>query len=324
MAMDQRRPAVPQGSILQGSPPQQLQTGPDLRPTDLLPPEAQSDPAFQQGSGSMYAVAQPHLAMKYGVLRDNRRIPAQQLMARPTVPGGPKSTQLRPETLEDLKKIEELRTKSLQGESGELAAEQAAAQGPAGQAANIGAPPAKDKPLTDEEVRKRVSGMDEFDLSTLHEMMVRDIINNEEQKKIVEARLEPLNLADLVVNYTVTQRVPIIPGTFEPEFESLTGEDDINLKRMLVEEAKTLKVDDRYLLDKYALFGLACAVKAINGKPLGTHRDANGNFDEKMLEEKFRRILRMPLPMLAALGPHYFWFDQRVRKLFVAQTIKNS
>ena len=113
-------------------------------------------------------------------------------------------------------------------------------------------------------------------------------------------------------------------GVFEVEYESVTGEDDLNLKRMLVEEAKTLNVADRYLLDKYALYGLACAVKSINKKPLSKHRDNEGNFDEKLLEAKFKQILRMPLPMLAALGPHYFWFDQRVRKLFVATNIKNG
>jgi hypothetical protein len=323
IAMEQRQQAaMPPGSILQGN--QSIQQGPDIRPTDLLPAEAQSDPAFMHGSGSMYAISQPNLALKYGVMRGDKRLSPQVLMARPVVPGGPAKTQLRPETLEDLKKLSDL---SHKGESGELAAERASEQGPAGQAANIGTPPGAGgggKTLSDEEVKKKIAGMDEFDLSTLHEMMVRDIINNEDQRKIVEERCDPLNLADLVVNYTVTQRVPIIPGVFEPEYESLTGEDDLNLKRMLVEEAKTLKVDDRYLLDKYALLGLACAVKAINGKPLGSHRDTDGNFSEKALELKFKKILRMPLPMLAALGPHYFWFDQRVRKLFVAQSIKNG
>jgi hypothetical protein len=325
IAQGQRRGPLQQGSIF-GPPQSQRPPGPDLRPTDLLPAEAQQDPEFRHGAGSMYATSQPELAMKYGVMRSGQRVPPQQLTAR-TGPGGTSGPprQLRPETIGDLKKLEELRKTSLDGESGELAATQAAQEGPAGHASSIGSPPTGPGPsLTEEEIKKKVANLDDFDLSTLHEAMIRDIINNEEQRKIVEARLPPLSLADLVVNYTTTQIVPIVPGVFEVEFESLNGEDDLNLKRMLVEEAKSLRVDDTYLLNKYSYYGLTCAVRAVNKKPLGTHRDEQGNFDEKKLEEKFKRILKMPLPMLAALGPHYFWFDQRVRRLFVAQNIKNG
>jgi hypothetical protein len=326
MAMAQRQPPRPPGSILTTK--EQMQ-GPDIRPTDLLPAEAQSDAGFIQGSGSMYAAAQPALAMKYGVVREGRRIPPQQLMARQQGPGGQPRAPLRTETIEGLKKLGELASNEIGSErAANAAAEKESEQGPAGRAAAIGLPPGSGgeggERLSDEEIKKRLAGMDEFDLNNVHEMMVKDIINNEEQRKIVEARLEPLNLADLVVNFTVTQRVPIIPGVFEVEYESTSGEDDLCIKKMLVEEAKSLKVDDRYLLDKYSLMGLACAVKSINGKPLGSHRDNEGNFNEEALDKKFKRLLKMPLPMLAAIGPHYFWFDMRVRKLFVAETIKNG
>ena len=324
VAVGQRRLENP-GSIIQPPP----SSGPDIRPSDLLPAQAQKDPNFLQGQGSMYASAQPHLAMKYGVIRDGKPLSPQQLMARPTTPGGPPKTQLRPETMQDLETLNKLREQSLRAESGESGADQASMDSSAGAAAGIGTArigtgPAPEKPMTSEEMRKALGEKDEFDLSTLHEMMVKDIINNDDQRKIVEARLDKLNLADLVVNGTVTQNVPIIPGDFEVEFESLTGEDDLNMKRMIIEEAKALKVDDRYLLDKYALMGLACAVRAINKKNLGTHRDNNGDFNEEALEKKFKRILKLPLPMLAAIGPHYFWFDQRVRRLFVAEKVKNG
>jgi hypothetical protein len=325
MATNQRQPpSSVQGSIF-GSQPQQR--GPDIRPTDLLPPECQSDPNFIQGSGSMYAAAQPMLALKYGVIREGKRVPAQALTARPQTSGGASKVQLRPETIQGLEDLQKLRDQSLKGESGEMAAEKATEDSIAGRAASIGNPPTAGgdgPPPNDVEIKKRIAGMDEFDLNSLHEMMVRDIINNDEQRKIVEERLQPLDLSDLVVNFTVSQKVPIIPGIFEPEFESLTGEDDLEIKKWLVEEAKTLKVDDRYLLDKYSLMGLACAVKSINGKPLGNHRDNDGAFSRDLADKKFRKLCRMPLPMLAALGPHFFWFDMRVRKLFVAEKIKNG
>ena len=326
-SMSRRAPA--QGGIIQqaAQPPQVM--GLDLRPQDLLPAEAQSDPAFAQGLGSMYAVSQPRLAAKYGVERDGRRIPPQML--RPAARGatGQPAGALRPETIQDLEQLQKIRETSIKGESGELAAEEASAKSSAGGAASLGTSgretgTSAEKPLTDQEVRDKIAKMNEFDLHQLHEMVVKDIINNKEQRDIIEARLEPLDLADLVVHYTIRQRVPIIPKVFEPEFESLRTEDDLNLKRMIVEEAKTMQIDDRYLMDKFSLLGMACAIYSINGKPLPSHRTEKGEFSQELLEIKFKHILRMPLPMIAALGPHYFWFDTRVRKLFVAEKIKNG
>lgn len=315
-ATAQRRASTP-GSIIE---PEQPSGKPNILPMDLLPPEAMKDPSFMHGAGSMYAASQPELARKYGVVRNSKHLSPQALMARPTAPGMPGKGQISPGTIDDLKKLEELREKSLKAETGELAAEQQAADSAAGAAVNIGG----GNPTGTGGGGGGGKQLDEFDLDTLHQMMVKDLINNPEQRKIVEERCKPMSLADLVVEGFISQVVPVVPGTFEPEFTSLTGDDDLNLKRLILEEAKSLKVDDRYLLDKYALMGLACSVKAINGKPFGDYRDKDGDFHEESFLKKFKKIIRLPLPMLATMGTHYFWFDIRVRKLFVAEKVKNG
>ena len=69
--------------------------------------------------------------------------------------------------------------------------------------------------------------------------------------------------------------------------------------------------------------GITCALRAVNRLPLPDHRDEKGFNDEKFWK-KFAKILRFPLPMIASLGANYFWFDVRVRKLFVAERVKNG
>ena len=327
-AMMQRGPA-PGASIIEGA-PTAAAAAPFLLPQDVLPDEAAQDPEFMQGMGSRYATAQPHLAMKYGVIRNGQRVAPQQLTSAPGSP--PQQGRLRPETVEGLKKLQTLGDAPPPGpeppEPDREVAEAHSQDSPAGAATRIGGGASPNRKL-DEEARKTLENLDDFDLDSLHSMMVRDLFNNEEQRKIIESRCDPMDLADLIMTGIVKQKVPIVLPTetskgFVPTFQSLGGDDDLACKRLIVAEATALKVDDRYLLDKYAFMGLTCALESINGTPLPTHRDQNGTFNDELFWAKFNKVIRFPLPMLASLGVNYFWFDVRVRRLFGAEKVKNG
>ena len=166
--------------------------------------------------------------------------------------------------------------------------------------------------------------MDDFDFNSFRELMMKDLLNNDEQRKIVEDRLTPLDLTDLIVNGRIIQNIPIRPGQYEPEFQSLTGEDELALKRLLMSERQTLQAPDRYHLDKFNIMTIACALRSINKTVLPDYRNVKGEFDDEKFWEKFNKVLRMPFHMLASMGVHYYWFDIRVRKLFAAERIKNG
>jgi hypothetical protein len=270
----------------------------------------------------MYASSQPELARKYGVIRNNQRVPPQAL-SRPQPPLSPDGRpippkSLSPETIEGLKTLEQLQQQQAQAtqQQQEKKIEDESKASLAGDAARLGSG------LADRS--EGPQAISEMDLDTIRNRMVQDLLQNEQQRAIVEARLAPLDLGELVMNGFITQVVPIIPGKFEPEFQSLTAEDDLGIKRLIVSEANALKVDDRYLLDKFAIMGVTCALRAINKKPLPDHRDAQGNFNDDLFWAKFNKVCKFPLPLLASLGVHYFYFDVRVRKLFVAEKIKNG
>lgn len=312
-----------------------------ILPHDILPPEAQEDPHFIPGQGSMYASAQPSLAFRYGVIRNGQRLAPQQLqqaahgaqprMAPQGQQGGPGMRRPAADMAADLAKIAELEKAHNKAEESPLI--QASADSVAGQAAGVGGGPRDgsipEKAMTQEEMRRKLNDMDEFDLNSIHEMMTRDLFNNEEQRKLIESRLEPLDLGTLIMDGCVSQRVPIVPPTagspgFVPEFESLGGDVDLALKRLIVEESKSLKVDDRYLLDKYSIMGIAASLKSVNGKPFPPYKNGQGDFDDELFWKRFNKIVRLPIPMLASIGVNYFWFDIRVRKLFVAKNVKNG
>ena len=289
--------------------------GGQILPGDLLPEQATQDPQFQQGAGSRYAINQPHLAMKYGVIRNGQFLAPQQLST-----GRPG---LRPETIQGLEMLQKAQQPAPQPET------PPDPTGPGAAAARIGNGPGdEDIGPVKEADRERIKGalekMDDFDFHTFRDMMVKDILNNEEQRKIIEARLKPLDINDLIIHGKARQVVPIVEGRFEPEFQSVSAEEALALKRIIVSEAKSLDVSDRYLLDKHSFMELAAGLYAINKKPLPSQFDQNGNFNEDAFLKKFNLVIKYPLHMLSSLGINYFWFEVRVRSLFKAETIKNG
>lgn len=285
--------------------------------TDTLPEQAKQDPMYREGHGSMYAVNQTNLAHKYGVIRNGRHIAPQELSTG--------KQGLRQQTVEGLKAVQEFQQKRQDAMTGDALAEKAATDGPAGQAAQIagaGAAPVSSAERTQAE--EALKNMDDFDFNEFREVMLKDLLNNDEQRQIVEERLKPLELTELIINGRVSQVIPVRPGEYEPELQSMTGEEELALKRLLMEERKNLAAPDRYLLDKYQLMTVALGIRSINKHVFPEHLDANGQFNDEKFWQKFNKVLRLPFHLLASIGVHYYWFDVRVRKLFVAERIKNG
>ena len=304
------------------APPSAPPGRPPLYPSDLLPNEARHDPNFREGGGSMYAASQPDLAYKYGVIRGtgtNRRHFLPQELGQAT-------KGLSSKTLEDMKKLSELQggQSAVVGEQ-DRRAEQEAAEGPAGAAGRFGNAPG-DGPEAGASTRvaEALKKMDDLDYSTLRDMMMKDIINNDDQRKIIEDRCLPMKIEDLIMHGYVRQKVPILPDKFEPTFQSPSGEDDLHIKRLIMIESKGIEITDRYLLDKFAVMTVTLGVYAINNNVLPGYRDSKGNFDEEKFWEKYAIIARNSFHMIGTLGVNFFWFDIRVRRLFVAERLGNG
>ena len=268
----------------------------------------------------MYASSQPNLAYKYGIIRGGQRMAPQSM--------GQAQKGLSDKTIEGLKAVQDAQALRQKIDSGDADAERESAASSAGAAGRLGNAPT-DGPQVDPTASQKnlvdaVKKLDDFDFNTFREMMMKDIINNTEQQTIIESRCAPLDIGDLIMKGYVTQRVPILPGKFEPEFRSMTGSEDLAIKRLVMKESKGLEVSDRYLLDKFSLMAVTIGLSAINGNTFPDHRDSNNRFDEAKFWDKFNFVTNYPFHMLASLGVNYFWFDIRVRKLFVAEKMGNG
>ena len=306
-----------------------------LQPADVLPDHAARDPQFHQGVGSMLAQFQPHLAKKYGVVRQGRLVSPAELM------GSPQTATRRPiqETIQDMQAAVNASASQpkVQVEDygppppasmpkTDAEADEQARSGPGGAAARTGTP-AIDIPDDEEAVQEALNEMDDMELDSFRRAMLRDIIKNPSQKEAIEKRLTafgPEALAELLETNRLRQRVPIVPNVFEPTFQTMDQDVEFHLKQLLMLESKSINVTNAYLLDKYAVMTTTAGTVAINGNPLPTMLDSEGNFNDDLFWRKFNWLTKKPLHMLASLGIHYAWFEERVRRLFKVDEIKNG
>jgi len=147
---------------------------------------------------------------------------------------------------------------------------------------------------------------------------LHSLLQNKPRREAIEKRCEPLNLDDLLVHQELRQRVPIIPGRYEPTYRSPSGAEELWVKRRMSKE----RGSEAYLRDQYALMSLALGLFSINGRPLSDHLDKDREVDEALFLAKFRQITRYPFDLLADLSVNFTWFGTRVKKLLVVDKIK--
>lgn len=174
----------------------------------------------------------------------------------------------------------------------------------------------------DQELKKiREEIDDQDDLFETNEFgeRVKSLLGNKKRAEIIANRCASLAFEDLLLYGSVRQKVPIIPGKFEPTFRSLQGDENVEILRLM----GSVNGPDQYVLDMLNLYRLTAGLYAINSKVLVSHLNTNGEFDEALFKAKFKIVSKMALPILADMSVNFGWFSARVQKLTVVDDIKS-
>ncbi len=158
-----------------------------------------------------------------------------------------------------------------------------------------------------------------FDFSGKNE--AERILNNKKRRKEIESRCEAMKLEDLILKDEVQQEVPIIPDRFVVRYRSATPYENLFIKRLMSDEKVT---SDQYLLEKYSLCQLTCALVSINGATFPNHLDETGLPNEDLFHKKMKMVMKKSAYVIADLGINFYWFDLRVRRLLNPDDLKNG
>lgn len=254
----------------------------------VLPPEATKDPQFVPGVGSMYAANQPALRNRGG--QQERTM----TLSEETVAG-----------LEALKKF--------QDEAAKTQEKVAVAEGEKDKAAIKDTGPAvpfKDQPDLSgllEQIRAEQERLGDDRIAKL--------------RKEIEARLVPMSVEKLIEEGEARQDVPIVRDKLIVTYRTLSGEEDLSIKR----ELYGVVGGDNYLVDLLGMMQMTAGLHAINGRPLPTHLDDKRRWNKDLFYAKLDIVKSYAIQMLAIIGLNFTWFDQRTRELFIdLEPLKNG
>lgn len=240
-------------------------------------------------------------------------------MSEPNAPD-PNRPQLRTETVAGLKALHEAA---------------AAAQQPP-------TPPQETKPATAEkpeekksftrlsdEERRAAAETTDLDFDMMMARMRNDVINNEEERKAIEATLTPMDLADGLMTGEFRQFVPIQKGKLEVMYRSLSPMENEEMRRKILEEVLADERMSNQAGEKLAMFQMVASIHSLNGQEMPKHTKAlakgpGREFIWSVFLDKVTLFMNYPGPLIHALTTHAHWFDLRVRRLFSSTALKNG
>ena len=245
----------------------------------VLNPEAQADPSFRPGVGSMYAGNQPGLQK-----------------------GSKRSKVLKKETVEGIEALRQFNEEAAELQKKQLEEAQDDEKTPV-------------EKLAEE---MGIENPEEFFSQFRAEV---DELNTPELRKSIEDRCEELSIEQLIEEGEVRQDVPIVRAKFIPTFRTVTGDEDLSIKRRLY----GVQGGEQYIYDLMGMSHLTAGLYAINSRPLPSHLDDTRQFNEALFKKKFKIVKSYPLSMVASLSINFTWFDKRTRKLFIdIEPLKNG
>ena len=227
--------------------------------------------------------------------------PAEPNPGEPTQPREGQEGQLKPETVEGLQRLARAQEEGY--DTSELP------PAPPAEASEIGDGP-------DPDIRDDLL----FGQSS-EERELFNLLLDPERRKAIEQRCKPLDFADWIEHLELRQRVPVVPGKFEPQFRTPSGQEDLWVKKEISRETGS----DVYVRDKFSVLNLTLALVDINGQiQFSNHLKKDGTVDSAKFKKKLEEVMRLPIQMLNDLSIQYAWFDLRTRRILTVGEVKNG
>jgi hypothetical protein len=275
--------------------------------------ERRNNPVFPNLSQAAVSYKPDHGAKTLGEIGAEQRNDA--------TPGAAQQDRaLRPETVEGLKALQREAAAQMEAKGNELQRELSR------KAETLAPPPEGDKDkaasqpddLVDEQFVDALRGAQE------------DVIQNDRERKAVAKRVGEIDLAQGLLTGEFTQVVPIIPDKLVVTYRCLTSGENNELRLLLLDELSRDPKRGSLADDLLGFYQVVASVVSLNKNTYARHMEPEGptgrmKFNREIFIEKVHLFMSFPMPLIASLGTHGAWFDQRVRELFATtDRLKNG
>lgn len=161
-----------------------------------------------------------------------------------------------------------------------------------------------------------------FDLEALDAL--RGELLSTDRRKLIESRLEPLKVEDLIVNREIIQTIPVIQNKVSYTLRTFSEREHI----WCLKHVYNYPGSPKYSEELFNMFKITCSLMGMNSSLLPDHRKSPGKRDEEVDEDLFNKkygiIIGYPVQLIADISVQTWWFNERITKLFSIDSLKNG
>jgi hypothetical protein len=190
--------------------------------------------------------------------------------------------------------------------------------------------PEKLDPPKKERVQEPLDLIDDLEFERMMSQVRKDALNNDEQRKIIDARVRPIDLAKGIATGEFTQVVPIHPNILEVTYRSPSAFELQSIRVLLVKICAEDPTKETVSHELYTVMSLAASIVQISTDASNEKWPAHytfgtrHSFDEEVFLYRVNKLLAMSGPLLHCIAVHGSWFDTRVRDALKVSELKSG
>jgi hypothetical protein len=190
------------------------------------------------------------------------------------------------------------------------------------------APKQEFKSVAEETQQELDQASDQFEPETSMDVdaliEARMSIMSPQRREVIEERLAPMNIGDIITKREIVQEVPIIPDKLVVTYRTYSQRENIWVLQYLYD----FPGSNAYVQELLNTCRLVCGLVSINGQYLPDHRSDVGTPSETVDRDAFKKkmfhVTSFPVQLVADMSVQMLWFQERVDKLFTVDKLKNG
>ena len=149
-----------------------------------------------------------------------------------------------------------------------------------------------------------------------------ELTQEEKLRKVIESRIEEIDIGQYLMSGEVKQDVSIIPSKLEVTFKSVTDLEESYVDTVISKEPGN--ISNRQFLRKMNELALAIHIYSVNGNKWPTVIDGDGTINEQSIESRLRHIRKLSSPVFNMLSQNLSWFIDRINNSLTASALGNG
>lgn len=157
--------------------------------------------------------------------------------------------------------------------------------------------------------------------SVAQEVLEEELSEEDKLRKVVESRIEEIDIGEYLMSGELVQSVPIIPGKLVVEFKTVSDLEESYVDTKISEDPN---LTNRQFLRKMNELALVIHIHTVNGNKWPVLLDGDGTVNEKAAEARLRHIKKLSSPVFNMLTQNLAWFMDRVSSCLTASALGNG